>query len=73
MKVYGVGKDVQEILFSISADYAGLHKHIFNQNGDIRSSIYIFRNADDIRCLDGSKTPLKSGDVLFVLPAISGG
>jgi molybdopterin converting factor small subunit len=33
----------------------------------------VFVNADNVRDLNGIDTPLKAGDVLTILPAVSGG
>jgi molybdopterin converting factor small subunit len=46
---------------------------IRTQTGGIRPHVNLFVNREDIRQLRGLKTELKPGDVVIILPSISGG
>jgi molybdopterin converting factor small subunit len=39
----------------------------------VRRHLNVFVNADHVRDLSGSDTPLWPGDVVTILPAVSGG
>jgi molybdopterin synthase sulfur carrier subunit len=39
----------------------------------LRSYVRIFVNDEDVRSLQDQRTPLKSGDVVAIVPAIAGG
>lgn len=50
-----------------------LRPHLFNENDELRSFVNVFVNDEDIRALDGLKTPLSNGAQVTILPAIAGG
>jgi molybdopterin converting factor small subunit len=39
----------------------------------VRRHLNVFVNSDNVRDLDGVNTTLKAGDVVTILPAVSGG
>jgi len=49
------------------------HAAICDETGAVRRHINLFVNRSHVRDLQGLDTPLAAGDVLFVLPAVSGG
>jgi len=53
--------------------YPLLRKHLFTENGELRSYVNLFINNDDIRHLEGVETPVKAGDKLMIIPSIAGG
>lgn len=50
-----------------------LHRNICDETGAVRRHINIFVNADNVRDGSGIETTLRAGDVVTVLPAVSGG
>jgi molybdopterin converting factor small subunit len=50
-----------------------LYCNVCDETGKVRRHLNVFVNADNVRDLDGVDTMLKAGDVLTVLPAVSGG
>ncbi len=50
-----------------------LHRHISDETGSVRRHINLFVNSSHVRDLQGLDTPLGPGDVVTVLPAVSGG
>jgi len=64
---------VEEALLSLSTDYPDLKKHLFDEQGQIRSFLNIFVGDDDIRDLEQGQTTLPAGAVLSIIPAIAGG
>ena len=54
-------------------EYTELQKHLYNEDGKLRSFVNIYLNDDDIRYLDKEKTPVKSEDTISIVPSVAGG
>lgn len=67
------GRTVEEVLRNLTARYGDLQKHLYSEDGKLRSFVNIYRNDEDIRYLDREKTPVKETDVLSIVPSIAGG
>jgi sulfur-carrier protein len=63
-------KDLLEVLES---RHPALHRSICHETGKVRPHVNLFVNTDHMRDREGLDTPLRSGDVVYVLPAVSGG
>lgn len=50
-----------------------LYRNVCDETGAVRRHLNVFVNADNVRDLSGVDTQLKPGDVLTILPAVSGG
>jgi len=66
-------KTVAEALGAITAQYGGLRKHLYNEEGKLRSFVNIYVGDEDIRFLQKEQTPLKENDVISIVPSIAGG
>lgn len=64
---------VGEALDELTHQYPSLRRHLFTDEGDLRTFVNLFLNDEDIRQLQGANTPLKPGDRLMILPSIAGG
>jgi len=67
------GSTVDEIMRDLTARFGELQKHLYTENGKLRSFVNIYRNDEDIRYLDGERTPVKEDDVVSIVPSIAGG
>jgi adenylyltransferase/sulfurtransferase len=67
------GKDVAELLENLEARYPGFRALIFNEDNELPPHINIYVNNKEISTLRGTATPLKEGDQVAVIPALSGG
>ena len=67
------GQTVEEILNNLTSQYGDLRKHLYGNDGKLRSFVNIYRNDEDIRYLEKEKTPVKPTDVLSIVPSIAGG
>jgi molybdopterin synthase sulfur carrier subunit len=52
---------------------AALYRNLCDETGAVRRHLNVFVNADNVRDLNGIDTALKAGDVVTILPAVSGG
>ncbi|MGH9377521.1 MAG: MoaD/ThiS family protein [Terriglobia bacterium] len=64
---------VAEALQGLTAKYNGLRKHLYNEEGRLRSFVNIYLNDEDIRYLQKDKTPVNANDVISIVPSIAGG
>jgi molybdopterin converting factor small subunit len=64
---------VGEALGSLTTEFADLRKHLYTDDGRIRSFVNVYLNDEDIRYLDKENTPLKDGDTISIIPSIAGG
>jgi molybdopterin/thiamine biosynthesis adenylyltransferase/rhodanese-related sulfurtransferase/molybdopterin converting factor small subunit len=67
------GGTVGEVLQSLITEYADLRRHLYNDEGKLRSFVNVYVNDDDIRYLDKEATKLKDGDTVSIVPSIAGG
>jgi len=81
LRAYAAKKDhvdvaagtVGEALHSLVAQHAELKKHLFSDDGRLRSFVNVYVNDDDIRYLQKEATPVKDGDTVSIVPSIAGG
>ncbi len=66
-------KTVAEALSAITTLYGDLRKHLYNEEGKLRSFVNIYVGDEDIRFLQKEKTPLNNNDVISIVPSIAGG
>src|ERR671910_1631804 len=67
------GATVGELLSALTARYGDLRKHLYSDEGKLRSFVNVYLNDDDIRYLEKENTRLKDGDVLSIVPSVAGG
>lgn len=67
------GNTVALALGSLSAAYPQLQRHLYTEQGELRSYVNVFVNEDDVRTLAGLKTPLHESDTVMIVPSIAGG
>ena len=64
---------VGEALAALTARYGGLRRHLYADDGKLRSFVNVYVNDDDIRYLDREGTALAAGDVISIVPSVAGG
>jgi adenylyltransferase/sulfurtransferase len=67
------GTTVREALANLTATYGDLRKHLYNDEGKLRSFVNIYLNDEDIRYLQKEDTALQAGDALSIIPSVAGG
>ncbi len=71
--VEAAGATVGEMLDGLTARHPELRRHLFNDEGKLRSFVNVYVNDEDIRYLEKSATPVKDGDTISIVPSIAGG
>lgn len=64
---------VGDALKQLITTYADLQKHLYTEEGRIRSFVTVYVNDEDIRYLQKEDTPIKDGDTISIVPSIAGG
>ncbi len=54
-------------------DCPGIKNSLCDEKGEPRRFLNFYVNSEDIRFLDGTKTQLKDGDEVSIVPAVAGG
>ena len=64
---------VRAVLEELERSQSVLYRNICDETGAVRRHLNVFVNSDHVRDLDGIDTTLITGDVVTILPAVSGG
>ena len=71
--VDAIGKTIEQIVESLDSAYPGMRERLIDDNGDLRHFVNIYLNGEDIRYIDGLKSPVSDNDELSIVPAVAGG
>jgi molybdopterin converting factor small subunit len=66
-------KTVGEALGALTTQFGELRKHLYTDEGKLRSFVNVYVNDEDIRYLSKENTPTKDGDTISIVPSIAGG
>ena len=66
-------KTVAEALSTLTSQYGDLRRHLFTDEGKIRSFVNVYLNDEDIRYLQKEETKVSSGDTISIIPSVAGG
>jgi molybdopterin converting factor small subunit len=64
---------VGQALGALTTKHADLKKHLFSDDGKLRSFVNVYLNDEDIRYLQKDQTAVKPGDTISIVPSIAGG
>jgi molybdopterin converting factor small subunit len=64
---------VGEALSALTSQFGDLKKHLFTDDGRLRSFVNVYVNDEDIRYLQKDQTPVREGDIVSIVPSIAGG
>ncbi len=64
---------VAEALRQLTSEFSDLRRHLFTEQGRLRSFVNVYVNGEDIRYLAQENTPTKDGDTINIIPSIAGG
>jgi len=64
---------VRAALEQIERSHPALYRNFCDETGVVRRHVNLFVNTDHVRDRDGLDTALIPGDVITILPAVSGG
>lgn len=64
---------VRQTLAELERVHPGVYRSVCDETGAVRRHINVFVNSDHVRDREGLDTALSPGDVVTILPAVSGG
>jgi molybdopterin converting factor small subunit len=64
---------VGEALRVLTTRFSELEKHLYADDGRLRSFVNVYVNDEDIRYLQKEATNLREGDIVSIVPSIAGG
>ena len=64
---------VRAALEHLEGRHPSLHRNICDETGAVRRHVNLFVNSSNVRDLEGLDTALTPGDIVTILPAVSGG
>ena len=67
------GVTVGEALSALTTQFGELKKHLYSDDGRLRSFVNVYVNDEDIRYMQKDQTPVKQGDTISIVPSIAGG
>ena len=67
------GSKIGEALASLTAQYPLLKKHLYDDEGRLRSFVNVYVNDEDIRYRQQHETSINEDDEISIIPSIAGG
>lgn len=67
------GATVREALTELTTRYGELRRHLYNDDGRLRSFVNVYVNDDDIRYREREDTALAPHDTISIIPSVAGG
>jgi molybdopterin converting factor small subunit len=64
---------VGEALSALTSQFSELKKHLYADDGRLRSFVNVYVNDEDIRYLQKDQTAVREGDTISIVPSIAGG
>jgi sulfur-carrier protein adenylyltransferase/sulfurtransferase len=66
-------RSVGEALAAVARRHPALRRHLWGDDGRLRSYVNVFVNEEDARSAGGESAPVSPGDVVTIVPSIAGG
>ena len=64
---------VAEALSQLVSEHPDLRRHLYTDDGKLRSFVNVYVNDEDVRYLQKEATAIKDSDTISIVPSIAGG
>lgn len=65
---------IQDALSTLVSQHPDLRRHLFTEEGKLRSFVNVYLNDEDVRYLSNKEgTPVGDSDTISIVPSIAGG
>jgi adenylyltransferase/sulfurtransferase len=64
---------IAEALSSLLSRHPDLRRHLYTDDGKLRSFVNVYLNDEDVRYLQKEATAVNDGDTISIVPSIAGG
>jgi molybdopterin/thiamine biosynthesis adenylyltransferase/rhodanese-related sulfurtransferase/molybdopterin converting factor small subunit len=68
-----VADNVAAVIDEVAVRHPRLRRHLYTEQGALRSYVNVFVNENEIRSLDGMETRIAATDTIMIVPSIAGG
>ena len=68
-----MGATLADVLDLLATMAPGVDRRVRDETGALRRFVNVYVDEDECRALDGLRTPVPPGTVLFVIPSVAGG
>lgn len=72
-ELFVTAPSVRAALEQVERTHPSLYRSVCNETGAVRRHVNLFVNGNHIRDREGLDTALVAGDVITIMPAVSGG
>ncbi|MCL4505570.1 MAG: molybdopterin-synthase adenylyltransferase MoeB [Chloroflexi bacterium] len=72
-QVDGQAGTVEGVLAALAQQYPDLQRHLFSEQGKLRSFVNVYLGDEDVRYLKGTETVVPDGATLSIVPSVAGG
>ena len=67
------GGTIAEALSGLVSQHPELRRHLYTDDGKLRSFVNVYLNDEDVRYLQREATAIKDSDTISIVPSIAGG
>ena len=67
------GGTVGDALSDLTSRHPDLRRHLYTEEGRLRSFVNVYLNDNDVRYLQKEATNIQDGDSISIVPSIAGG
>ncbi|MEI2820648.1 MAG: MoaD/ThiS family protein [Marmoricola sp.] len=67
------GASVAETIDDLEATYPGIRSRLLDDTGELRRFVNVYVGNEDVRFLEGLRTPTGDGAQVSIIPAVAGG
>jgi molybdopterin synthase sulfur carrier subunit len=71
--VQAEGNTIKDVFVFLEDHYPGIGTRLIDTHGGVHRFVNVFVGDDDVRYLEGLDTPIREGDEVTIIPAVSGG
>ena len=64
---------VADALAAVAARWPALTDRVLTEQGELRRHVNVFVGDESIKFIDGLATPVRDGETITIVPAVSGG
>jgi adenylyltransferase/sulfurtransferase len=68
-----IAGSVSEALSSLISKHPELKRHLYAEDGKLRSFVNVYVNDEDVRYLQKEATAVNDSDIISIVPSIAGG
>jgi molybdopterin converting factor small subunit len=72
-QVEATGGTVSDVLEDLERRFPGIRTRVLDTDGEVRRFVNLYVDDDDVRFLQGVRTPVRDGASMAIIPAVAGG